>query len=58
MKKQIVIALVEASPPFTQQNTRTKPSHADVEVVLISDQNFTLFTPLLHSHLICLSLNR
>jgi hypothetical protein len=32
--------LVEASPPFTQQNTWTKPSHADVEVMLISNQNF------------------
>jgi len=27
---------------------KTIARHADVEVVLISDQNFTLFTPLLH----------
>jgi NADH dehydrogenase FAD-containing subunit len=41
--------LVGVSPAFTQQNTWTKPiaRHADVEVVLISDQDFTLFTQLL-----------
>jgi NADH dehydrogenase FAD-containing subunit len=27
---------------------KTIARHADVEVVLISDENFTLFTPLLH----------
>lgn len=49
MKKQIVIAGGGFAGLYAAKYLdKTIARHADVEVVLISDQNFTLFTPLLH----------
>ena len=49
MKKQIVIAGGGFAGLYAAKYLdKTIARHAEVEVVLISDQNFTLFTPLLH----------
>jgi NADH dehydrogenase len=49
MKRQIVIAGEGSAGLYAAEHLdQTIARHADVEVVLINDQNFTLFTPLLH----------
>jgi hypothetical protein len=49
MKKRIVIAGGGFAGLYAAKHLdKTIARHADVEVVLISDENFTLFTPLLH----------
>jgi NADH dehydrogenase len=48
MRKRIVIAGGGFAGLYAAKYLdKTTARHADVEVVLISDQNFTLFTPLL-----------
>lgn len=49
MKKRIIIAGGGFAGLYAAKHLdKTIARHADVEVVLISDQDFTLFTPLLH----------
>jgi NADH dehydrogenase FAD-containing subunit len=49
MKKRIVIAGGGFAGLYAAKHLdKTIARHADVEVVLISNENFTLFTPLLH----------